>query len=111
MNLAELRQRQSTLEKEIKGLTMLPVLEGYWIDSATDQGYDKIRYRLCHFTGERYANGKLKKRRQSIEVRELPRIRAQVARGNKLKAARTELEQVTAAIAAVEHQIKTLTGE
>ena len=111
MNLAELRQRRAKLEKEIKTLTNLPVLEGYWIDSAMDKGSDEVRYRLCRFTGERYANGKLKKRRQSIRPHELARIRAQVERGSQLKSARAELAQVVDAIANIERKIKALMGD
>ncbi|MEM9007686.1 MAG: hypothetical protein AAGE59_29695 [Cyanobacteria bacterium P01_F01_bin.86] len=110
MNLAELQQQQAKLTKQIEGLSKLPALEGYWIDSATDQGYTEVRYRLCHFTGERYANGKLKKRRQSIRPHELARIRAQVERGSQLKSAKAELAQVKAAIATIEHKIRELTG-
>ena len=110
MNLAELQQRQTQLEKEIEALSKLPALEGYWIDSATDQGYAEVRYRLCHFTGDRYANGKLKKRRQSIRPHELARIRAQVERGSQLKSAKAELEQVGSEIADIERKIRELTG-
>ncbi|MEL6384299.1 MAG: hypothetical protein AAFQ89_17950, partial [Cyanobacteria bacterium J06626_18] len=81
-----------------------------WIDSAKDAGYDTLRYRLCWFTEERYANGKRKKRRRSIEPRELPRVRAQVERGSRLRVARSELEQVRRAIAAIESKIQALMG-
>ncbi len=111
MNLTQLQQRQAELEKEIEVLSRLPALEGYWIDSATDQGYSEVRYRLCYFTGERYSNGKLKKRRQSIRPHELARIRAQVERGGKLKAAKAELAQVRAAIATIERKIRALMGD
>ncbi|MGF1524096.1 MAG: hypothetical protein ACFBSF_17395 [Leptolyngbyaceae cyanobacterium] len=110
INLTDLRQRQAQLEKVLEALLELPALEGYWIDSATDQGYGVVRYRLCHFAGGRYTNGKLKKRRQSIKPHELARIRAQVERGNKLKLVKAELEQVMGAIADIECRIRELTG-